>query len=143
MTRANILKVLCLIAVFAFMFSALSAFAQNNTNADVTCAKYNYPWCDKTGSNPDPGGLVKNFYTTALGLAAASAMGVLIFGAILWTMSGAVTSKKDAMDWIWGAIWGFVLLLAAALILGTINQSLLNLTSPTMPTGTGIESYGF
>jgi len=137
MTREKILKVLCLVAVFVFMFSVCKAFADTT---DVTCTTYGYPWCKNLGNNPDPGALVKNFYTTALGLAAACAMGVLIYGAILWTMSGAVTSKKDAMDWIWGAIWGFVLLLAAALILYTINPSLLNLTSPTMSTGTGFEN---
>jgi len=100
--------------------------------ADLTCENNAYPWCQAATSGP--GSLVNNFYTIALGLAAASAMGVLIYGAILWTVSGAVATKKDAMDWIWGAIWGFVLLIAAYLILYTINPNLVNLSSPTFPT---------
>lgn len=97
--------------------------------ADLTCENNPsaYPWCQAATNGP--GGLVNNFYKIALGLAAASAMGVLIYGAILWTVSGAVATKKDAMDWIWGAIWGFVLLIAAYLILYTINPNLVNLPS--------------
>ena len=38
--------------------------------------------------------LVSNFYKIALGLAGASALGVLIYGSILWTLSGAVTPSK-------------------------------------------------
>ncbi len=106
--------------------------AQCGSNISVSCSsQYKYPWC-QTGTQ-DPAGLVSNFYKIALGLAAAAAMGVLIYGAILWTVSGAISSKKDAMDWIWGAIWGLILLLAAYVILYTINPNLVNLTNPNIP----------
>lgn len=111
-----------------------SIFLVNTVLADtanLTCESNAYPWCQAATNGPS--GLVNNFYTIALGLAAASAMGVLIYGAILWTVSGAVATKKDAMDWIWGAIWGFVLLIAAYLILYTINPNLVNLQNPTFP----------
>ncbi len=100
---------------------------QKLTNFDVSCSQYKYPWCQQAAQNP--AGLVSELYKIALGLAAAAAMGVLIYGAILWTVSGAVSTKKDAMDWIWGAIWGLVLLLAAYLILYTINPNLVSLQS--------------
>ncbi len=104
-------------------------------NIDVTCAKYDYPWC-KEGTSGGISGLVNNFYGIALGLAGASALGVLIYGAILWTLSGAVTSKQDALEWIWGAIWGLVLLLGAYLILNTINPDLVSLQEPKLKQAT-------
>ncbi len=118
--------------IFIFIFCVNLALA---VGGDLNCKTNQsaYPWCSAAGSNPDPAGLVNNFYKIAVGLAAASAMGVLIYGAILWTVSGAVATKKDAMDWIWGAIWGFVLLLAAYLILYTINPNLVQLNNPTFP----------
>ena len=90
--------------------------------------KPNYPW----GGEKSPAGLVARFYQIALGLAGAAALGVLIYGAILWTVSGAVTGKQDALEWIKGALWGLVLLLGAYLILWTINPDLVNLKNPAM-----------
>jgi len=120
------------IAIFVFLFSisVVSAYFEPTepTSVDVSCSQYKYPWC-QTGAQ-DPAGLVSTFYKIALGLAAAAAMGVLIYGAILWTVSGAISSKQDAMQYIWGAIWGLVLLLAAYVILYTINPNLVNLTNP-------------
>jgi len=87
--------------------------------------KLTYPWSEEKS----PAGLVSRFYKIALGLAGAAALGVLIYGAILWTVSGAVTSKQDALEWIKGALWGLVLLLGAYLILWTINPDLVNLKS--------------
>ncbi len=56
-------------------------------------------------------------------------MGVLIYGAILYTVSAGNTSKQqDARSWITGAIWGLALLLAAYLILYTINPDLVNIS---------------
>lgn len=115
----------CLIV---FLFSVSEVLAQNNTGIDVSCAKYQYPWCQEAGKGPSA--LVGRFYIIALGLAAAAALGVLIYGAVLWTVSGAVTSKQDALEWIKGALWGLVLLLGAYLILYTINPDLVKLRGP-------------
>lgn len=123
--------VVVLLVIGYWLLAIQSASADG---ASLDCKESNnaaYPWCAVGQSGPAP--LVSRFYVIALGFAAASAMGVLIYGGILWTMSGAVTSKKDAMDWIWGAIWGFVLIIAAYLILYTINPSLVNLTNPPLP----------
>jgi hypothetical protein len=88
-----------------------------------------YPWEGAT----DPANLVKRFYEIALGLVGAAALGVLIYGSIVYSLSGAVTSKQDAMEWISGALWGLALLLGAWLILNTINPQLVNLQNPNMP----------
>ncbi len=89
-----------------------------STNLDA------YPWCK---AEQTPGGFVVTFYQIALGLVGGAALGVLIFGAILWTVSEAVSSKEEAKKWITGAIWGVALLLAAYLILYTINPDLVKI----------------
>lgn len=85
---------------------------------------FSYPW-----SNPQNGipGLVSSIYIWALGLAGGAAFVVLIWGAILYTVSGAVDKKSEAKEWIKGAIYGLILLLGAYLILYTINPNLVNL----------------
>ncbi|MEK9168417.1 MAG: L,D-transpeptidase [Patescibacteria group bacterium] len=102
------------------------------SNINVSCkdekGEYKYPWCQEAEKGIAP--LVSQFYKIALGLAGASALGVLIYGSILWTLSGAVTSKQDAMEWISGALWGLALLLGAYLILNTINPQLTILGDP-------------
>jgi hypothetical protein len=128
--------IIFLFSIFYFLFT-IKAEAQDEelcngqpcTNISVTCAKYKYPWCQESAKSP--AGLVARFYQIALGLAGAAALGVLIYGAILWTVSGAVSSKQDAMEWIWAAIWGLILLLAAYLILYTINPDLVKLGNPS------------
>ena len=86
-----------------------------------------------TQESATPGEFVNNFYKFALGIAGAAAFAVIIWGAILYTTSaGNPAKQKDARDWIMGAIWGVVLLLAAYLILYTINPNLVDLTSPTL-----------
>jgi len=129
--------VIFLLSTFYFLFSdrALAGGASGSWDNDMTTIDLNcqtnpgaYPWCQEAQQGPSA--LIGKFYIIALGLAVAAAFGVLIYGAILWTLSGAVTSKQDAKEWIWGAIWGLVLLLAAYLILWTINPDLIKLKSP-------------
>ena len=106
-----------LFSIFYFLLPA------DKVLADSPTIELTYPWSEAE----NPADLVSRFYQIALGLAAAAAFGVLIYGAILWTLSGAVTSKEDAKEWIYGAVWGLVLLLGAYLILWTINPDLVNL----------------
>ena len=50
--------------------------------------------------------------------------------------AGILTSKDEAKKWIWGALSGLILALAAYLILNTINPDLVSLTPPALqPTG--------
>ncbi|MBN2197760.1 hypothetical protein JW698_00975 [Candidatus Wolfebacteria bacterium] len=138
--KINIKKDIIGLFVFFFLFSFLffnvqiSFAADENSVISVSCAKYNYPWCKEI--NEGFGALVNNFYTISLGLVGASALGVLIYGAILWTLSGAVTSKQDALQWIWGAVWGLILLMGAYLILNTINPDLIDLKEPEIKQAT-------
>ncbi len=110
------------LAIFVFFFIASASLIANSASVDVSCSKYQYPWCQQSTSGP--AGLVNQIYRIAFGLAGACALGVLIYGAILWTLSGAVSGKQDALEWIKAALWGLALLLAAFLILYTINPDL-------------------
>lgn len=85
-----------------------------------------YPW-HKAAESQSIAGIVGEFYTVALGIVGVAALGALIYGGILWTVSGAVSTQQEAKEWISGAIWGLALLLAAALILNTINPALAEL----------------
>ncbi|MBI2514805.1 hypothetical protein HYV91_01275 [Candidatus Wolfebacteria bacterium] len=121
--------------IFYFLFFPQAVFAQNNSNITIACQKFNYPWCNLSeAERKSPAGIVRNIYQIALGLAGAAALGVLTYGGILWAVSGAVGDKKNALDYIKGALWGVVLLLAAVLILRTINPNLVDLSDP------GVES---
>jgi hypothetical protein len=113
-----------LIFYFFLIFSAVLPLA-------VFAADVNLNFLTNETSNP--GEFVANLYKFALGLSGAAAFGVIIYGAILYASSAGNPSKqKDAWDWIRGAIWGVVLLLAAYLILYTINPNLVDLTSPEL-----------
>ncbi len=119
-----------LFSFFYFLFSDRVLAETTNQTINLSCEKNPdaYPWCREAKGGLGP--LVGRFYQIALGLAGAAALGVLIYGAILWTVSGAVTGKQDALEWIKGALWGLVLLLGAYLILWTINPDLVNLKGP-------------
>lgn len=131
-----LLILLVLLSSFYFLLFTTQSFAANEdvfkaaeqaAKLKLSCANDStaYPWC-KTGETP--GGFVATFYRIALGLVGGAALGVLIYGAILWTLSEAVTSKEEAKKWITGAVWGLALLLGAYLILYTINPDLVNIS---------------
>jgi len=126
-------KILINFLLIVFLFSVFYFLSTIKVQADdfgVACSQYQYPWCVKAAQSP--AGFVGQFYKIALGLAGAAALGVMIYGAVLWTVSGAVSTKQDAKEWITGAVWGVVLLLSAYLILFTINPDLVNLTEPNI-----------
>lgn len=90
-----------------------------------------YPWVQP---NQTPAGFVARLYQVSLGVAAACALGVILYGAIRYAVSGGnASSQGEARKWISGAIWGLVLLLAAYIILWTINPDLVNLIDPGLP----------
>lgn len=78
----------------------------------------------KTSEVPDIPIYIRSIYQFGLGIAGVLAMLMIIWGAIEYTVSGAVDKKADAMNRITQAILGLVLLLATVLILNTINPNL-------------------
>ncbi|OGF63199.1 hypothetical protein A2662_00945 [Candidatus Giovannonibacteria bacterium RIFCSPHIGHO2_01_FULL_45_33] len=70
------------------------------------------------------------------GLAAVIAVVQLVVGGMQYSLSEGLTSKEDAKDRIWAAIWGLLLALLSWLILNTINTNLVAcgaLNIPNLP----------
>lgn len=75
------------------------------------------------------------------GLAAVIAVTQLVIGGMQYALSEGLTSKEDAKDRIWAAIWGLLLALLSWLILNTINPNLVNpsaLDISALPAGNGV-----
>ncbi len=71
-------------------------------------------------------GWVKYIYLLMLYFVGLTAFGVLVYAGFLYMLADTVTSKEDAKKWVFGAISGLILALAAYLILNTINPDLVN-----------------
>lgn len=126
--KKNFYVFILIFIAFVVFFAPILSYAQVKTPSQIKI-DYKYPWAGAT----NPADFVAKFYKIALGVVGGAALGVLVYGAILWTVSGAVSTKQDAMEWIWAAIWGIVLLLSAYLILKTINPDLIDLKNPILP----------
>ena len=73
-------------------------------------------------------GQISSLYTWALGIGALVALGVLIYGGIIYTTSAGNESRMgDAKEWVFGAVIGLFLLFGSYLILNTINPELTKL----------------
>lgn len=71
---------------------------------------------------------IGNFYQWALGIGGLVALGVLIFGGILYTVSAGNASRQDdAKQWITGSLVGLIILFGSWFILNTINPNLTKL----------------
>ena len=81
----------------------------------------------------NPAGYIARLYQFGLMIVGFIALGAIIYGAALYTLSaGNMASKEAGKEWMLNAIYGILLLLGAYLILYTINPSLVNLTNPTV-----------
>lgn len=79
-----------------------------------------------TDSSVFGGMSVNNIFTWALGIGGVAALGVIIFGGVMYIASAGNASRQDdAKEWIKAAIYGLVLLAAGYLILNTINPAIL------------------
>lgn len=78
-----------------------------------------------------PANYIARLYQFGLMIAGLIALGVILYGAVEYTLSaGGVASKEEAKDRILQAIYGILLLLGAYLILYTINPKLVSLSDP-------------
>lgn len=81
----------------------------------------------------NPGAIVGQVYQFALLIGGLMAFGAIVYGGIKYTVSaGNPSGKSDGREWIYGALWGLLLLLGSYLILHTINPNLTNLNLPTL-----------
>lgn len=122
-----------------FLFAAaaaslgIAAFALTQTAESqglVDPPKLTVPFPGQTDPIDGPADYIRTIYKFGLGFGALLAMVMIVIGAVQYTLSEAVTSKEDAKARIMSAIWGLVLLLAATLILYTVNPDIPNLYEP-------------
>jgi hypothetical protein len=73
------------------------------------------------------GDYVNALYILAITAAALMAFVKIIFGGVKWMLSDVVTDKSSAKKDIQGALLGLLIVLAAVLVLNTINQDLTKL----------------
>jgi hypothetical protein len=77
--------------------------------------------------------LIGKFYQWALGLGGLVALGVLIFGGILYiTSAGNTTRRQEAGSWLSAALMGLLILFSSWLILNLVNPELTVLKNPVL-----------
>jgi hypothetical protein len=82
---------------------------------------------------PAPGEIVKNIYNFALMLGGILAFGMIVFGAVKYTLSGGNPSgQSDARDIVTQALLGLLLLVGVFIVLNLINPSLTRLNLPEL-----------
>lgn len=151
------LILLILSAIVFFISSYTKTIAQTTTipaatiNVTFPCpsGELGVGGCPEMTTDSIPNYIVR-LYQFGIGIAGILAVGMIIAGAIMYSISGAVDKKSEGKDMIISALWGVVLLFGSYLILKTINPDLINLKDPdapqielattTIPTGAGLET---
>lgn len=90
----------------------------------------------------NPADYIETVYNFSLAIVGAAALGVLVWGGILWITSAAVDKKAEAKDKIQGALLGLGLVLISVLLFQTINPALLSgdLVEVKIPSSSTTES---
>lgn len=123
MNLPHLIRFIVLFACVAALF-APAVFAQTPITIDTTFLT------PDTNASSVPQ-FISKFYELGLGIAGIIAVGMIVVGAIFYTISGASPQKKgEAKDIIFSAIWGVVLLFGSYVILKSINPQLIELRDP-------------
>jgi|GEM_PF-1487174 len=86
---------------------------------------------DTTASIPN---YIRRLYQFAIGISGILAVGMMVAGGILYTVSGGSPDKQnEGKDMIFSALWGLGLLFGAYVILNTINPQLVAIREPQGP----------
>lgn len=87
-----------------------------------------------SGSNlPDAGNIVVNIYNFALMVGGILAFGMIVYGAVKYTMAGGnPAGQSDARDIITQSLLGLLLLVGAFIVLNVINPELTGLGLPIL-----------
>jgi len=79
-------------------------------------------------------GYINLIYRFALGVGGFLALGMIIWGGILISISGSIDKTKEGRSYITSALLGLAMLFGSYLILKTINPSLTYLSPPSVET---------
>jgi hypothetical protein len=111
-----------------FVLTGIFFNVSYGANASCEAGGNAYPWCQavkSAGEGAEFSVLVAEFYRIALALVGVTALGTIVYGGVLYTVSSGNASKQqDAIGWLTAAALGVVLLLGAYLLLYTINSQL-------------------
>jgi hypothetical protein len=80
---------------------------------------------------------LNELYVLAFILAGTVAFIRIVYGGILYSISGVVEKKKEAIKIFQNVAWGMALLMGSYVILNTINPALTTLALPNITMGTG------
>lgn len=100
---------------------------------------YSSPPCLLTGvygpcqNSSTLNGYIQLLYRFGLGIGGVLAVGMIVWGSILISVSGSVDKSREGRDFITSAIFGLVLLFGAYLLLKQINPNLVDLVPPSAP----------
>ncbi|MCL4391919.1 pilin [Patescibacteria group bacterium] len=78
-------------------------------------------------------GYIQLLYRFGLGIGGILAVGMIVWGSILISISGSVDKEREGRDFITSALFGLALLFGAYLILNQINPNLVQLVPPSAP----------
>lgn len=123
----------CTVLILGFGLFGADAFAQLRYEPIVEI-----PRLDPNTQSTEQ--YVNALYLLAITVAAFLAVVKIIFGGVKWMLSDVVTDKSAAKKDIRGALLGLLIVLAAVIILNTINEDLTNLNILGDATGIGDTS---
>ena len=129
--------VVFLLSTFYFLLStSIEAAAPLQLRYTFPCAPIGGGACPTEAEvAQSPAAYIARLYQFALMLSGMLAFGMIVFGAIQYTVSaGNTTQQSDARDRITQALWGVALLFGAYLILHTIDPKLVSLKDPNITT---------
>jgi hypothetical protein len=124
--KSKLKKLPIVISLLIFLCSLFVVFeAQADYEIEVTI-----PGGPTEGTAVSLTDYIRDIYLFGLAIVGLAALGALVYGGFTYMLSETITTKEDAKKWIWGALSGLVLGLAAYLILNTINPDLVSLRAP-------------
>lgn len=115
--KKHLSKILFL-GVYYLLFAVNSALA----SYEIEIALPDIP----TGATPTFPEYIGYLYSFGIGFVIVAALSGLVIGGFVYMLSDVVGTKEKAKEYIWGALSGLVLVLAAYLILSKINPNLVN-----------------
>ncbi|MAF20591.1 MAG: hypothetical protein CMI55_02830 [Parcubacteria group bacterium] len=141
--KLNSRKIFIILLLFICASLFITNFASARYKIETTIPTPGFNLLPKDAS-PDLATYIRGIYLFGIGLVGVAALVYLTIGGLIYMTSDTIGSKEKAKEYIWGAISGLILALAAYLILYTINPNLVKLKKPELPKpSTNIEQIKY
>lgn len=122
--KKNLLLLSILLAMVGSFCGPTIVFAAATSSGPTL----NVPIGVLTSNKVNPETYINTIYKWGIGLAALLALGQLVVGGVMYTLSaGSIASRESATERIKNSIVGLVLLIAVVTILATLNPNLVDL----------------